>query len=148
MGRPVVHRSDEEQQQRDDDASHSLNALATEALDTVDEDDTEFSLEEKARQALECDCVAELRDGPCGTQFSEAFFCFLTSTAEEQGSDCIKPFIAMQLCMSSHPTAFTQYTGDEHMHERTDQESSKDDTDGHEFLSNTPPEEAIRTPRS
>jgi hypothetical protein len=29
MGRPVVHRSDEEQQQRDDDASHSLNALAT-----------------------------------------------------------------------------------------------------------------------
>jgi hypothetical protein len=41
MGRPVVHRSDEEQQQRDDDASHSLNALATEALDTVDEDDTE-----------------------------------------------------------------------------------------------------------
>jgi intermembrane space import and assembly protein 40 len=44
----------------------------------------QFSLEEKARQALECDCVAELRDGPCGTQFSEAFFCFLTSTAEEQ----------------------------------------------------------------
>jgi hypothetical protein len=65
-----------------------------------------------------------------------------------QGSDCIKPFIAMQLCMSSHPAAFTQYTGDEQMHERTDQESSKDDTDGHEFLSNTPPEEAIRTPRS
>jgi hypothetical protein len=31
MGRPVVHRSDEEeqQQQRDEDASHSLNALAT-----------------------------------------------------------------------------------------------------------------------
>jgi hypothetical protein len=43
MGRPVVHRSDEEeqQQQRDEDASHSLNALATEALDTVDGDDTE-----------------------------------------------------------------------------------------------------------
>jgi hypothetical protein len=31
MGRPVVHRSDEERQQhqRDEDASHSLNALAT-----------------------------------------------------------------------------------------------------------------------
>ncbi|KAG0604780.1 hypothetical protein M758_9G007000 [Ceratodon purpureus] len=94
--------------------SSSLHSLAAEATASADGyDDTELSREERARKALECDCVAELREGPCGSQFSEAFYCFLTSTAEEQGSDCIKPFIAMQTCMAANPEAFVQYSGDD-----------------------------------
>lgn len=42
------------------------------------------SLEAKAQKALDCPCVADLRKGPCGNQFSEAFVCFLKSTTEEK----------------------------------------------------------------
>lgn len=37
-----------------------------------------------AQKALECPCIADLRSGPCGFQFSEAFLCFLKSTSEEK----------------------------------------------------------------
>jgi len=39
-----------------------------------------------AEKALECPCIADLRKGPCGSQFSEAFLCFLKSTSEEKVS--------------------------------------------------------------
>lgn len=42
------------------------------------------SIEEKAQKALECPCIAGLRNGPCGNQFSKAFLCFLKSTADEK----------------------------------------------------------------
>jgi hypothetical protein len=42
------------------------------------------NVEEMAQKALECPCIADLRSGPCGFQFSEAFLCFLKSTSEEK----------------------------------------------------------------
>lgn len=42
------------------------------------------SLDAKAQKALECPCIADLRNGPCGAPFSEAFLCFLKSTSEEK----------------------------------------------------------------
>lgn len=42
------------------------------------------SLDAKAEKALECPCIADLRSGPCGVPFSDAFLCFLKSTAEEK----------------------------------------------------------------
>lgn len=42
------------------------------------------SLDVKAQKALECPCIADLRSGPCGEQFSEAFLCFLKITSEEK----------------------------------------------------------------
>lgn len=64
----------------------------------------QLSREERARRALKCDCVAELRDGPCGSQFKEAFYCFLTSTAEEQV--CLRNtfWISTSLCVRSRQT--------------------------------------------
>lgn len=64
------------------------------------------SLNAKAQKALDCPCVAKLRKGPCGTQFTEAFFCFIKSTSEEKGSDCVNPFIALQDCIKANPDAF------------------------------------------
>ncbi|CAA6666609.1 unnamed protein product [Spirodela intermedia] len=66
------------------------------------------SVEAKVQKALECPCLAGLRSGPCGNQFSEAFACFLKSTAEEKGSDCVSPFIALQDCIKVHPDAFSK----------------------------------------
>lgn len=85
----------------------SLEDLITEATNYGGNDENE-SLEVKAQKALECPCVAELRKGPCGTTFSEAFVCFIKSTAEEKGSDCVSPFIALQNCIKANPKAFSK----------------------------------------
>ncbi|KAL2336434.1 hypothetical protein Fmac_010880 [Flemingia macrophylla] len=66
------------------------------------------SVEAMAQKALECPCIADLRTGPCGSQFSEAFLCFLKSTTEEKGSDCVHPFVALQSCIKANPNAFSE----------------------------------------
>ncbi|XP_042965607.1 mitochondrial intermembrane space import and assembly protein 40 homolog [Carya illinoinensis] len=66
------------------------------------------SLDAKAQKALECPCIADLRNGQCGVQFSEAFFCYLKSTAEEKGSDCVHPFVTLQNCIKANPNAFSK----------------------------------------
>jgi hypothetical protein len=42
------------------------------------------SIDEKVQKALECPCVADLKNGPCGGSFVDAFSCFLRSTEEEK----------------------------------------------------------------
>ncbi|KAI3445110.1 hypothetical protein Pfo_001775 [Paulownia fortunei] len=87
-------------------AQPSLDSLIAEAAAYGDEGNSE-SLEAKAQKALECPCIAHLRSGPCGVQFSDAFVCFLKSTAEEKGSDCVHPFVALQNCIKANPDAFS-----------------------------------------
>ncbi|KAF8407406.1 hypothetical protein HHK36_006537 [Tetracentron sinense] len=94
-----------------DSKQTSMEALIAEA--TAFGDNENESLDAKAQKALECPCVAELRNGPCGTQFSEAFVCFIKSTAEEKGSDCVHPFVALQNCIKVHPDAFSKDVLDE-----------------------------------
>ncbi|PIA35356.1 hypothetical protein AQUCO_03500029v1 [Aquilegia coerulea] len=84
----------------------SLEALIAEATAFGDSEDE--SLDAKAQKALDCPCVAGLRNGPCGTSFSEAFLCYLKSTAEEKGSDCVHPFVALQNCIKVNPDAFSK----------------------------------------
>lgn len=54
----------------------------------------------------ECPCVTRLRDGVCGSQFSTAYDCYVGSTAEEKGSDCIEFFKMLQQCAAEHPGEF------------------------------------------
>ncbi|XP_017224620.1 mitochondrial intermembrane space import and assembly protein 40 homolog isoform X2 [Daucus carota subsp. sativus] len=61
----------------------SMESLMAEAAAFGNEDEN-ASLDEKAQKALDCPCLADLRKGPCGSQFSGAFLCFLKSTAEEK----------------------------------------------------------------
>ncbi|KAK4765112.1 hypothetical protein SAY86_026202 [Trapa natans] len=84
----------------------SMDALLSEAA-AYGSDEAE-SLDAMAQKALECPCIADLRNGPCGTQFSDAFVCFLKSTSEEKGSDCVNPFIALQKCIKANPGAFSK----------------------------------------
>ncbi|MED6203862.1 Oxidoreductase [Stylosanthes scabra] len=88
--------------------STSLDSVLAEAAAYGNSDDTDESIEAKAQKALECPCIADLRTGPCGFQFSEAFLCFLKSTAEEKGSDCVSPFVALQSCIKANPNAFSK----------------------------------------
>lgn len=86
-------------------AQPSLDSLLAEATAFSDED-ANLSLEEKAQKALECPCIAHLRTGPCGDQFSNAFVCFIKSTSEAKGSDCVSPFVYLQKCIKANPDAF------------------------------------------
>uniref|UniRef100_A0A0E0DGF5 CHCH domain-containing protein n=1 Tax=Oryza meridionalis TaxID=40149 RepID=A0A0E0DGF5_9ORYZ len=129
-------------------APSSLEALAAEAM-SFDEDGNE-SIDVKVQKALDCPCVAELKNGPCGSQFVDAFSCFLKSTEEEKGrdnrrifelglltcsslygrvhrvtspgSDCVKPFIALQDCIKINPEAFSKEILEE---EENDEEAEK-----------------------
>ncbi|KAI5575703.1 hypothetical protein BDE02_10G228900 [Populus trichocarpa] len=87
-------------------SSPSMESLLAEAV-AYGNDENE-SLEAKAQKALECPCIADLRNGPCGVQFSESFLCFLKSTSEEKGSDCVHPFVALQNCIKANPNAFSK----------------------------------------
>ncbi|KAM7276646.1 hypothetical protein ACFE04_018512 [Oxalis oulophora] len=62
----------------------SMDLLIAEAAAYGDNGDENESLEAKAQKALECPCIADLRNGACGDQFSAAFLCFLKSTADEK----------------------------------------------------------------
>uniref|UniRef100_A0A2N9GE33 Mitochondrial intermembrane space import and assembly protein 40 homolog n=1 Tax=Fagus sylvatica TaxID=28930 RepID=A0A2N9GE33_FAGSY len=84
----------------------SMESLIAEAA-AYGNDENE-SLDARAQKALECPCIADLRNGPCGVQFSEAFLCFLKSSSEEKGSDCVHPFVALQNCIKANPNAFSE----------------------------------------
>ncbi|KAJ4826188.1 Oxidoreductase [Turnera subulata] len=86
--------------------TNSLQSLIAEAA-AYGNDENE-GIEANAEKALECPCISDLRNGSCGLQFSEAFLCFLKSTADEKGSDCVRPFVALQDCIKSNPSAFSK----------------------------------------
>eukprot|EP00850_Spirogloea_muscicola_P025048 SM002063S06360 [mRNA] locus=s2063:312:1679:+ [translate_table: standard] len=79
-----------------------LTAYAAEIAAGAEAGESEEDLEQRARIALECPCVASLREGPCGAAFSDAF-----------GSDCMGPFLAMQACMAANAEHFANYERDE-----------------------------------
>ncbi|KAK1430263.1 hypothetical protein QVD17_12890 [Tagetes erecta] len=64
------------------------------------------SLDAKAREALDSPCLQKLKSGPCGSAFSTAFLCFLKSTSEEKGSDCVHSFKMLKKCIETNPDAY------------------------------------------
>lgn len=116
----------------DDSQPRSLDSLIAEAA-AYGEDGENESIDEKARKALECPCIAHLRAGPCGNQFSDAFLCFLKSTAEEKGSDCVSPFVALQSCIKANPNAFSKDVLDEDDDVRKQDEVMTEETPKQEY---------------
>ena len=66
-------------------------------------------LDGEVARALACPCIADLRDGPCGTSFVQAFSCFVKTKAEDKGTVCFEPYQDMQACMMKHPDAFADF---------------------------------------
>ena len=48
----------------------------------------------------DCPCLGGMADGPCGEQFKAAFSCFVYSTEEPKGIDCIEKFQCVALSPS------------------------------------------------
>ena len=68
---------------------------------------TAQELNRKIEEALACPCIDDIKAGPCGTSFVNAFACFIRSQHPSvQVVDCLGHFTAMQQCMGKHPEAF------------------------------------------
>jgi hypothetical protein len=46
----------------------------------------------------DCPCLGGMAQGPCGEQFKAAFSCFVHSSEDPKGVDCIDKFKGMQDC--------------------------------------------------
>lgn len=51
----------------------------------------------------DCPCLGGMAHGPCGEEFRNAFSCFVYSTADPKGVDCIDKFKGMQDCFRKYP---------------------------------------------
>ncbi len=67
-----------------------------------------MSKEEMIQEALNCPCIASMKDGPCGSVFLTAYECFLRSDVEPKGSDCVSSFVKMHDCMTEHPEVYDE----------------------------------------
>lgn len=54
----------------------------------------------------DCPCLGGMAHGPCGSEFREAFSCFVYSDKEPKGIDCVEKFKAMQDCFRAHPDVY------------------------------------------
>ncbi|KAK9117798.1 hypothetical protein Scep_015891 [Stephania cephalantha] len=105
---------------------NSLKYRAAHVATTGDGAHQNESLDAMAERALQCPCVAELRSGPCGSNFSDAFLCFIKSTSQEKGSDCVHPFVALQKCIKANPNAFSKDVLDNAEGRETEEEVTRE----------------------
>ncbi|KAI8668016.1 Mitochondrial intermembrane space import and assembly protein 40 [Fusarium keratoplasticum] len=89
----------------------------TGAQSTVAADGSPAALEEEAGQQgafnpetgeinWDCPCLGGMAHGPCGEEFKTAFSCFVFSTEEPKGMDCIDKFQGMQECFKKYPEIY------------------------------------------
>ncbi|CAN6625728.1 hypothetical protein TRVA0_010S02058 [Trichomonascus vanleenenianus] len=71
----------------------------------------------------DCPCLGGMADGPCGEEFKAAFSCFVYSTEEPKGIECIEKFKGMQDCFRQYPEVYA-----EHLREDDPLESANEET--------------------
>lgn len=61
----------------------------------------------------DCPCLKGATEPPCGEFFKAAFECFVKSTSEPKGEECMDKFVAMQQCFYEHPEVYRRALEDE-----------------------------------
>lgn len=85
----------------------------TVAKTALDEPERALTKAEMVEEALNCPCIAAMKDGPCGDSFLSAYRCFLESETEPKGMNCMEQFIGMQSCMAKHPDVYNSDDDDD-----------------------------------
>ncbi|CAK7265685.1 Oxidoreductase [Sporothrix epigloea] len=94
----------------------------------------------------DCPCLGGMASGPCGEDFKAAFSCFVYSTEEPKGMDCIEKFQHMQDCFRQYPEIYAaELSDDEQENESAEPGDQKQQTLASEALS---PSEARPTDSS
>ena len=65
-------------------------------------------LKEVIQDALDCPCVADLKEGPCGLAFVGAFSCYVEKSDADELTECTEKFVVLQECMVRHPEDFQE----------------------------------------
>ncbi|KAM4066178.1 CHCH domain-containing protein [Hirsutella rhossiliensis] len=68
----------------------------------------------------DCPCLGGMAHGPCGEEFKSAFSCFVYSTEEPKGMDCIEKFQGMQECFRKYPDIYGAELADDEQSEEID----------------------------
>lgn len=103
---PEVNASSAAEALRDPIANNNTVSTMEPPADAKAEDLPPLTKEEMIKEALDCPCIASMKDGPCGTKFLCAYECFLRSDSEPKGSDCVEAFVQMHECMNEHPEVY------------------------------------------
>ncbi|KAF8544873.1 hypothetical protein BDD12DRAFT_813693 [Trichophaea hybrida] len=72
----------------------------------------------------DCPCLGGMAHGPCGEEFRAAFSCFVYSTADPKGIECIDKFKDMQTCFQAHPGIYGAELEDEEEEKSSPETSS------------------------
>ncbi|KAG0034681.1 Oxidoreductase [Podila clonocystis] len=74
----------------------------------------------------DCPCLGGMAQPPCGDAFKEAFSCFVYSTAEPKGVDCVEKFKTMQDCFRANPEVYADQLDDDDEDEDEDKKEEKE----------------------
>ncbi|KKZ61316.1 hypothetical protein EMCG_04033 [[Emmonsia] crescens] len=91
----------------------------------------------------DCPCLGGMAHGPCGEEFRAAFSCFVHSTEEPKGMDCIDKFEGMQTCFRQHPEIYPTETDEEEVDAQLAEVSAAESSSSSE---ETTPEAPYSTP--
>ncbi|KAJ9125448.1 hypothetical protein QFC22_000409 [Naganishia vaughanmartiniae] len=81
--------------------------LVQDKLAEAEADSTQTAYNEETGEInWDCPCLGGMAHGPCGEDFKAAFSCFVHSTEEPKGVDCIDKFRQMQACFKEHPDVY------------------------------------------
>lgn len=117
--------ADQQQQQQQSVKSQTAPAPAMEGAAELEEEAEGQAAFNPATGEInwDCPCLGGMAYGPCGPEFREAFSCFVYSTQEPKGMDCIDKFQGMQDCFRAHPE---HYKGELEDDERLDAELAQE----------------------
>ncbi|KAL3682911.1 hypothetical protein R1sor_000933 [Riccia sorocarpa] len=61
---------------------------------------------EQTERLLACPCLDDLKQGPCGQKFQDAFRCFVLSKEAERGAECLHQFTQFEMCITANSEMF------------------------------------------
>ncbi|KAL6247759.1 Oxidoreductase [Rhinocladiella similis] len=99
---------------REEPEPHHANSVAVLDGDLEQEAQNEGAFNPETGEInWDCPCLGGMAHGPCGPEFKEAFSCFVFSTEEPKGMDCIDKFQNMQQCFQRYPEVYRGELEDE-----------------------------------
>ncbi|KAJ3180346.1 Oxidoreductase [Gaertneriomyces sp. JEL0708] len=83
--------------------------------------------EETGEINWDCPCLEGMTKPPCGESFKAAFSCFVYSTEEPKGADCLDQFREMQKCFRDHPDIYGAELDDDDDDDEDEEENKSSD---------------------
>ncbi|KAJ3053138.1 Oxidoreductase [Rhizophlyctis rosea] len=108
-----------------DSPSSSTTSTPSASSSSKPSSQSEAYNEETGEINWDCPCLGPMTKPPCGEAFKAAFSCFVYSTEEPKGLDCVEAFKAMQDCFREHPEVYgDELAGDEDDDDEEEEEAS------------------------